>query len=56
MQPDGGDVGLIPGLGRYPGVGNGNSLSILARKTPWTEEPSKIQSIKVAKSQTQLSN
>ena len=21
-----GDVGLIPGLGRYPGEGNGNSL------------------------------
>ena len=23
---DAGDVGLIPGLGRSPGVGNGNSL------------------------------
>ena len=23
---DSGDVGLIPGLGRSPGVGNGNSL------------------------------
>jgi len=26
---DAGDMGLIPGLGRFPGVGNGNS-SILA--------------------------
>ena len=23
---DAGDVGLIPGLGRFPGVGNGNPL------------------------------
>jgi len=23
---DSGDVGLIPGLGRYPGEGNGNPL------------------------------
>ena len=23
---DAGDTGLIPGLGRYPGVGNGNPL------------------------------
>ena len=29
-----GDQGLIPGLGRFPGEGNGNPLSILAWKNP----------------------
>ena len=29
-----GDQGLIPGLGRFPGGGNGNPLSILAWKIP----------------------
>ena len=43
-----GDVGLIPGLGRYPGEGNGNPSSILAWKShrqrslvgysPWSHE------------------
>ena len=33
------DMGLIPGLGRSPGVDNGNLLYILAWKIPWTEEP-----------------
>ena len=28
------DVGLIPGLGRSPGEGNGNHSSILAWKIP----------------------
>ena len=32
---DTGEADLIPGSGRSPGVGNG---SILAEKTPWTEE------------------
>ena len=32
-----GDEGLIPGLGRSPGEGNGNPL--LAWGIPWTEEP-----------------
>ena len=32
-------VGLIPGSGRSPRVGNGNSFHIPAWKTPWTEEP-----------------
>jgi len=30
-----GDLGLIPGLGRYPGEGKGYS-SILAWRIPWT--------------------
>ena len=33
------DMGLIPGSGRCPGVGNGNPSSILAWEIPWTEEP-----------------
>ena len=39
------DAGLIPGLGRSPGGGHGNPLSILAWRLPWTEEPGGLQSI-----------
>ena len=41
---DVGDTGLIPGLGRSPGVEKGNP-SILAWKIPWTEEPGGLQSM-----------
>ena len=34
---DAGDVGSIPGMGRYPGGGNGNWLQYLAWEIPWTE-------------------
>ena len=37
--------GLIPGLGRSPGEGNGNHSSILAWRTSWTEEPGGLQSM-----------
>ena len=40
-----GDLGLIRGLGRSPGEGNGNPSSILAWKIPWTEEPGGLQSM-----------
>ena len=40
-----GDLGSIPGLGRSPGEGNSNLLSILAWKIPWTEEPGRPQTI-----------
>ena len=33
-----GDLGLIPESGRSPGKGNGTHTSILAWRTPWTEE------------------
>ena len=36
------DSGSIPGLERSPGKGNDNPLNILARRTPWTEEPGGI--------------
>ena len=38
-------VGSIPGLGRSPGVGNGNLLQYFCLKIPWTEEPGKLQSM-----------
>ena len=41
------DGGLIPELGRSPGVRNGNPLlseNILAWKILWTEEPGGLQS------------
>ena len=39
------DAGSIPGLGRSLGEGNGNPLSILAWRIPWTEESSGLQSM-----------
>ena len=48
-----GDVGLISGSGRSPGVGNGNPLSsILAWMIPWTEEPGRLQSMRSGRSDT----
>ena len=38
------DGGLIPGLGRSPGEGNGHS-NILAWRITWTEEPGRLQSM-----------
>ena len=38
-------MGLIPGPRRLPGGGNGNPLSILAWKIPWTEESGGLQSM-----------
>ena len=46
------DVGSIPGSGKYPEGGNATHSSILAWKIPWTEEPGRLQSIRVAKSWT----
>ena len=42
-----GDVGLIPGSGRSPGVGNGYARHILAWSIPWTEEPGGLQSMEL---------
>ena len=38
------DAGSIPGFGRSPEEGNGNS-SILAWRIPWTENPGGLQFI-----------
>ena len=39
-----GDLGSIPGSGRFPGEGNATHSSILALRIPWTEEPGGLQS------------
>ena len=39
------DVGLIPGLGRSPGVGNGNPLQNFCLENPRTEEPGRLQAM-----------
>jgi len=50
------DVGWIPQSGRSPREGNGNPFQNLAWEIPRTEEPGKLQSMALQKSQTQLSN
>ena len=47
------DAGSIPGLGGSPGGMHGNRSSILAWRTPWTEEPGGLRSMGLH-SQTQL--
>ena len=43
------DLGLIPGLGRFPGEGNGNPLQdpwdSLAWRIQWTEKPGGLHSM-----------
>ena len=51
-----GDMGLIPGSGRFPGEGYGDPSSILAWEIPCTEEPGGLQSTGSQKNQTRLSN
>ena len=34
-----GNMGLIPGLGRFPGERNGNPLQYSCWEIPWTEKP-----------------
>ena len=40
-----GDLGVIPGLGRFPGEGNSNLLQYSPWRIPWTEEPGRLQSV-----------
>ena len=40
-----GDLGSIPGLGRYPEEGMATHSSILAWKIPWTKELGRLQSM-----------
>ena len=39
LPANAGDVGLISGLVRSPGEGNGNSLQYYCREITWTGEP-----------------
>ena len=34
-----GDLSLIPGSGKSPGEGNGNTLQYSCWRIPWTEKP-----------------
>ena len=49
LPADARDTGSIPGLGRTPGVGNGNPRDFLAWKIPWAEELGGLQSMRSAK-------
>ena len=51
-----GDVGLIPGLGRFPGEGNGNPLQYSCLENPLDRGAWRLQSMGSQKSQTWLSN
>ena len=41
-----GDQGSIPGLGRYPGKGNGNPLQYSCLNNPMTEEPGGLEPLR----------
>ena len=43
---DAGDMGSIPGLGRYLKEKMATHSSILAEMTPWTEETGSLQSVR----------
>ena len=48
------NLGLIPGLGRSPGEGNGNALQYSFLENPMGREAWKATVHRVAKSQTEL--
>ena len=54
MPANGGAVGLIPGLGRSPGEGNGNALQYSRLRNPMGREAWWAIVHEVAKSQTRL--
>ena len=61
LPANAGDAGSIPGSGRCPGKGNGyppqcSCLRNPMDRIPWTEEPSRLQSMGLQKSQTWLSD
>ena len=51
-----GDLGLIPGLGRYPGGGHGNPLQYSCLENPMDRGAWQATVHGVSKSQTRLSN
>ena len=46
LPANAGAMDSVPGLGRFPGKGNGYHSSILAWSIPWTEEPGGLWSIR----------
>ena len=53
---DAGDAVSIPGLGRYPGEGNGNSLQDSCQENPMDRGAGRATVHGVAMSRTQLSD
>ena len=56
--PNAGDIrdgGLIPGSGRFPGVGNSNSLQYSCLENPMDKEPGGLQTMGSERGWTQLS-
>ena len=56
LPTNSGDGGSIPGSGRSPGEGNDNPFQYSCLEIPWTEEPCGLQSMRLQKSQTWLSD
>ena len=50
MSANAGDSGLIPGLGRSSGEGNGNLPQYSCLGNPWTEEPGRPTAHGIAES------
>ena len=50
------DVGLIPGLVRFPGEGNSNPLQYSCLENLMDKKPGGLQSMGVVESQTRLSD
>ena len=49
------DVGLIPGLGRFPGGGHGSPRQYSCLEDPWTEEPGRGSAVhRITRSWIQL--
>ena len=51
LPANAGDLNSFPGSGRSPGGGHGNPLPIPSWTIPWTEEPGRLQSMGLQKSQ-----
>ena len=43
LPANAGDMGSIPGSGKFPGEGMASHSSIFPGKIPWTEEPGGLQ-------------
>ena len=56
LPANAGDVGLISGLGRFPGIGNGNPLLYSCLENSMDRGAWRAEVHGVAKSQTRLSN
>ena len=56
LSANAGDAGSIPGLGNPLEKEMATYSSILAGKTPWTEEAGRLQYLGTQKNRTQLSD